>query len=82
MKRSLVLSLVLGTCIVLTSAVAVAGPWGGGGGKGGGHGGDSDSDSDSGRSGSVPEIDPAALGAAVTLLGGGLAVLTDRRRKK
>lgn len=64
MKGPLILSLALGTIILLTAAAAFAGPWHDGGG------------------GTVPEIDPASLGAAVTLLGGGLAILLGRRRKK
>ena len=30
----------------------------------------------------APEIDPAAAGSALTLLGGGLAVVRGRRKKK
>ena len=48
-----------------------------------------DRDHDGGRSGSdkrsapvkAPEIDPASMVAALTLLGGGLAVLRSRRTK-
>lgn len=35
-----------------------------------------------GSGGSVPEIDPNSLYGALTLLGGGVLVLTDRFRKK
>lgn len=30
---------------------------------------------------SVPELDPASIGGAITILGGGLLLLAERRRK-
>jgi hypothetical protein len=49
---------------------------GGGGGDGGG-----DSD-DGGHGGKTPEIDPGSIVGALTLLTGGVLLLTDRRGRK
>ena len=45
-------------------------------------GGEGHHSSGGGSGGSAPEIDPNALTGALTLLGGGIVVLTDRFRKK
>jgi hypothetical protein len=59
-----------------TSPVLAIGPGGGtGGGGGGGSGG-------GGGGGNVPEINPNAAVAALTLLGGMTLILTDRMRRK
>ena len=58
------------------SPVLAVGPGGGtGGGGGGGSGG-------GGGGGNVPEINPNAAVAALTLLGGMTLILTDRMRRK
>lgn len=65
--------------VALTAAPAFAvGPGGGptGGGGGGGTGGHS------GGGGTVPEINPNAAVAALTLLGGMTLILTDRLRRR
>jgi hypothetical protein len=66
--------------IILALSVSPAlavGPGGGGtgGGAGGGTGG-------GGGGGNVPEINPNAAVAALTLLGGMTLILTDRSRRK
>jgi hypothetical protein len=68
---------VLRICALTLVCLAMATPayadgWGGWGGWGGGGGG----------GGGAPEIDPSSMAAALTLLSGGVLVLTDRFRKK
>src|SRR5262245_24785634 len=69
--------------VVLTAAPALAvgpggGPTGGGGGGGtGGHGGGG-----GGTGGTVPEINPNAAVAALTVVGGMTLILSDRLRRR
>jgi hypothetical protein len=68
--------------VALTAAPALAvGPGGGptGGGGGGGTGGVG---GQSGGGGTVPEINPTAAVAALTLVGGMTLILTDRLRRR
>jgi hypothetical protein len=82
--RKLFRSWMFGTAIALvalTAAPALAvgpggGPTGGGGGGTGGVGGTS------GGGGTVPEINPSAAVAALTLVGGMTLILTDRLRRR
>ena len=76
MKRNLFSFLVLGMIVLVLSAAAFADP-----GSEDDSDGGSDSEAESGGA-PVPEIDPATMGAAVTLLSGGLAILLSRRREK
>ncbi len=47
-----------------------------------GHGGGSHGGGGGGGRTSAPELDPSAVGAALTLVSGGLLIVTGRRRKK
>lgn len=47
-----------------------------------GRGGGSHGGSGGGGRTSAPELDPSAVGAALTLVSGGLLIVTGRRRKK
>lgn len=69
-RKSAGMLLILAVC----SGVAYAG----GGSSSGGHGGSSSG----GSGGGVPEIDPTAVASSVTMLIGGVLMLTDRIRRK
>jgi hypothetical protein len=77
-------------CAALANPVVAKDPHGPGGvddvhqpqGDDHGPGGGDDKTPPGGAGGGVPEIDPNSLAGALTLLGGGVLVLTDHLRKK
>jgi hypothetical protein len=71
---------VCGLALVCVALASPAYGWGGGDNNGGDNGGGNNCHPSGG--GGAPEIDPNSLAGALTLLSGGVLVLSDRFRRK
>src|SRR5262245_10825863 len=83
--RSWMIALALVSLAVGAAPALAVGPGGGptgGGGGGGGTKGGSSGGGGGGGGGTVPEINPNAAAAALTLLGGMTLILTDKLRRR